>query len=67
MSARAQREKTQCFALLCKSSGPLRTRMLEEAYGKVVMKKTQLYEWHKSFHVIVNEDPPCMRPSTSIN
>jgi hypothetical protein len=23
--------------------------MLEEAYGKVATKKTQVYKWHKSF------------------
>jgi hypothetical protein len=24
--------------------------MLEEAYGKAAVKKTQIYKWHKRFH-----------------
>jgi hypothetical protein len=35
-------------------------RMLEEAHGKVVMKKTQVYEWHKRFRDgHVNDDTRC--------
>jgi hypothetical protein len=36
--------------------------MLEEAYNKAAMKKTQVYKWHKLFCVdcmSVNEDPCC--------
>jgi hypothetical protein len=41
--------------------------ILEEAYGKVEMKKTQVYQWHKCFHdgrASVSGDAPCRRPST---
>jgi hypothetical protein len=68
MSATVQRENIQFCALPCRSpSEPLRTRMLEEEYGKLVMKKTHVYEWHKGFHAIVNGDLRFMRPSTSTN
>jgi hypothetical protein len=36
--------------------------MLKETYGKVAMKKTQVYEWHKRFlhgHASVNDNPHC--------
>jgi hypothetical protein len=36
--------------------------MLKEAYGKVVMKKMQVYEWQKHFHdgrANVNDDLHC--------
>jgi hypothetical protein len=41
--------------------------MLDEAYFKVAMKKTQ---WHKHFGdgcASVNDDPCCWQPSTSTN
>jgi hypothetical protein len=37
--------------------------MLEEAYIKVIMKMTQVYEWHKRFRddcKIVNDDQGCV-------
>jgi hypothetical protein len=30
--------------------------MLEEAYGKVTVKKMQVYRWHKHFHADVKDD-----------
>jgi hypothetical protein len=29
---------------------PSEIRMLEEAYGKVILKKTQVFKWHRCFH-----------------
>jgi hypothetical protein len=38
--------------------------MLEEAYSKTEMKKTQVYRWHRSlrdYHARVNDYPRCVR------
>jgi hypothetical protein len=49
ISATKQCENIKFCVLLHKS--PLETlRILEEVYGKVVMKKTLVYEWHKHFY-----------------
>jgi hypothetical protein len=56
------RYRTTCVLLLKSPSGTL--RLLEEAYGKVAMKKTRVYEWHKCFHdgrASVSDDPPGVR------
>jgi hypothetical protein len=39
--------------------------MLQEAYGKAAMKKTQVHEWHEHFHdgrASVNGGPCRRRP-----
>jgi hypothetical protein len=44
--------------------------MLEEAYGKATMKKTQVSAWHKRFHdgsARVYDDSLCGGPSASTN
>jgi hypothetical protein len=44
--------------------------MLQKVYGKVVVKKTRVYGWHKRFHdgsASVNDDPGYGRPTTSTN
>jgi hypothetical protein len=43
-------------------------RMFEEAYSKVAVKKTQVYEWHVCFpdgRTSVSGDPRCGPPTTS--
>jgi hypothetical protein len=41
--------------------------MLGEVYGKVAMRKTQVYEWHKRFRdgLETVDDLRCRQPSTS--
>jgi hypothetical protein len=42
--------------------------MLEELYGTVTMKKTQVYDWHKRFldgRSSVNDNPSCGLPPSS--
>jgi hypothetical protein len=44
--------------------------MLEEVYGYVAMKKTQVYRWHKHFcdsHTSVSEDLCCGQPSIKVS
>jgi hypothetical protein len=45
-------------------------QILDETYAKVTMKKTQVYQWYKSFRdgrASVNDDQRCGRPPTSTN
>jgi histone-lysine N-methyltransferase SETMAR len=69
MSVTEQRTNIKFCVLLNKS--PSETlRMLEKAYGKAAMKKTQVYRWHKRFRdgrASVNDDPRSGRPSTTTN
>jgi hypothetical protein len=69
MQGKEQRECIRFSVLLYKS--PAETlRMTEEAYGKAVMNKTQVHEWHKRFHdgrASVSDYPRCGQPSASTN
>jgi histone-lysine N-methyltransferase SETMAR len=69
MSVTEQRTNIK-FCVLLKKSPSETLRMLEKAYGKAAMKKTQVYKWHKRFRdgrASVNDDPRSGRPSTSTN
>jgi hypothetical protein len=61
MSLAQQSAKINCCLLLQKSPSDI-LRMLEEARGKAAKKKTQVYEWHRSFRngrESVNDDSRC--------
>jgi hypothetical protein len=68
MSATEQIANIKPCVLLYKS--PLQTlQMLEEAYGKVAVKKMQVHEWHKRSCIdciSAHEDLFCGQPSTLI-
>jgi hypothetical protein len=58
------------FCVLLHKSPPETLRKLEETYGNVAVKETQVYEWRKRFRdgrVSVNDDSRCGPPSTSTN
>jgi hypothetical protein len=53
------------FCVLLHKSHSETLRMLEEVHGKVAMKKSQVYGWHKHGHASINDDSHCGQCSWS--